>query len=120
MKISFLFGLVVIAVLISHTPSFAQETEQEPEPPGLPEPSPEPEPIPLPEPEPVPEPFPEESESEKIQRLTEENEQLKQQNKNLPKSNVYSKNEKSGLQSQISQLNERIKDLKKLQWNNFV
>ena len=65
---------VIILALISVNPAFSQE----PGPPKIPEPSPEPEPIKLPEPDPIREPFPEESDAEKIQRLTEENEQLKE------------------------------------------
>lgn len=74
-KIGFGLSIIFFASLFS-TLSFSQE----PGPPSLPEPSPEPKPIQLPEPEPVREPFPEESDAEKIQRLTEENENLKDEN----------------------------------------
>ena len=74
MKISLLFGFVVMLLLVSSLQfTLAFETEQEPRPPEIPEPSPEPAPIQLPEPDPVPEPFPGDTESEKIQRLTAEN-----------------------------------------------
>ena len=74
-KIFLGFSLLVVA-LFSINPAFSQE----PGPPKIPEPSPEPEPIKLPEPDPIREPFPEESDAEKIQRLTEENERLKEEN----------------------------------------
>jgi len=84
METSFIFGLVAVLLLVSSLQfTLAFETEQVPRPPEIPTPSPEPEPIQLPDPDPVPEPFPEETESEKIQRLTEENDKLKQQNTNL-------------------------------------
>ncbi len=70
---------------------------QEPEPPKIPEPSPEPKPIKIPEPEPIREPFPEESDTAKIQRLTEENENLRNENFNL--------------QVQIAELNKIIENL---------
>jgi len=82
MKTSFIFGLTVILLLVGSLQfTLAFETEQEPKPPQIPVPSPEPEPIRLPDPDPVPEPFPGDTESEKIQRLTKENDKLKQQNK---------------------------------------
>ena len=84
---------VIILALISVNPAFSQE----PGPPKIPEPSPEPEPIKLPEPDPIREPFPEESDAEKIQRLTEENEQLKE--------------EKLRLKIQVNELNEIIEKL---------
>jgi len=84
---------VIILALISVNPAFSQE----PGPPKIPEPSPEPEPIKLPEPDPIREPFPEESDAEKIQRLTEENEQLKEENLRL--------------KIQVNELNEIIKKL---------
>ncbi len=70
---------------------------QEPEPPKIPEPSPEPKPIQVPDPEPIRQPFPEESDTAKIQRLTEENENLREINFNL--------------QVQIAELNEIIEKL---------
>ena len=84
---------VIIMALISINPAFSQE----PGPPKIPEPSPEPEPIKLPEPDPIREPFPEESDAEKIQRLTEENEQLKEENLRL--------------KIQVNELNEIIEKL---------
>ena len=84
---------VIILALISVNPAFSQE----PGPPKIPEPSPEPEPIKLPEPDPIREPFPEETDAEKIQRLTEENEQLKEENLRL--------------KIQVNELNEIIKKL---------
>ena len=70
---------------------------QEPEPPKIPEPSPEPKPIKLPEPEPIREPFPEESDAEKIQRLTDENVKLKEENLEL--------------KIRINELNEMVEQL---------
>ena len=92
-----IFCLIGIVFSINLIPSFASDSEQEPEPPQIPEPAPEPEPIPISKPPPAPEPFPGETESEKIERLTLENEKLKQENKNQ--------------QSQISDLNKKIKSL---------
>ena len=94
--------------------TFAFETEQEPEPPQIPEPTPEPEPIRTPDPVPVPDPFPGETESEKIQRLTKENNELKQQNINLEVEISTLKNEKSILQAEILELNDTIQNLKEL------
>ena len=91
-KIIFGFSVIILA-LISTNPAFSQE----PGPPKIPEPSPEPEPIKLPEPDPIREPFPEESDAEKIQRLTEENEQLKEENLRL--------------KIQVNELNEIIEKL---------
>ena len=65
--------------MISVIPAYSQE----PGPPKIPEPSPEPQPIPIPEPEPIREPFPEESDTEKIQRLSKENTQLREENLQL-------------------------------------
>ena len=84
---------VIILALISVNPAFSQE----PGPTKIPEPSPEPEPMKLPEPDPIREPFPEESDAEKIQRLTKENEQLKEENLRL--------------KIQINELNEIIEKL---------
>jgi len=70
---------------------------QEPEPPRIPEPSPEPKPIKIPDPEPIREPFPEESDTAKIQRLTEENNKLRDEN--------------FILQVQITELNKIIENL---------
>lgn len=70
---------------------------QEPEPPRIPEPSPEPKPIKIPDPEPIREPFPEESDTAKIQRLTEENIKLRDEN--------------FILQVQITELNKIIENL---------
>lgn len=70
---------IIISGLFYINPAFSQE----PGPPKIPEPSPEPKPIRLPEPEPITDPFPEESDAEKIQRLTDENENLKKENLEL-------------------------------------
>ena len=70
---------IIIGGLFYINPAFSQE----PGPPKIPEPSPEPKPIRLPEPEPITDPFPEESDAEKIQRLTDENENLKKENLEL-------------------------------------
>ena len=78
-----IFCLIGIMFSANYSQSFAIEPEQEPEPPQIPEPAPE--------------PFPGETESEKIERLTIENEKLKEENKNF--------------QSQISDLNKKIKSL---------
>ena len=102
MKPTKLFGIIfcLVGIIFSANliPSFALEPDQEPEPPQIPEPAPEPEPIPISKPPPPPEPFPGETTSEKIERLTLENEKLKQENKNL--------------QSEISELNKKIQSLK--------
>jgi hypothetical protein len=88
------FGLtIIIFSLFFIQPVFSQE----PEPPRIPEPSPEPKPIKIPEPEPIREPFPEESDTAKIQRLTEENTKLREENFNL--------------QVQIIELNNTIENL---------
>lgn len=94
MKKNLIFGCtIVIFSLFFIQPIFAQE----PEPPQIPEPSPEPKPIKIPEPEPIRQPFPEESDAEKIQKLTEENAQLRETNFNL--------------QIQITELNKTIENL---------
>ena len=94
MKKKLFFGLtIIIFSLFSIQPVFSQE----PEPPKIPEPSPEPRPIKIPEPEPIREPFPEESDAEKIQKLTKENAQLREENFNL--------------QVQITELNKIIENL---------
>jgi len=85
--------MIVIFSLFFMPPVFSQE----PEPPKIPEPSPEPKPIKIPDPEPIREPFPEESDTAKIQRLTEENEKLREINFNL--------------QVQIAELNDIIEKL---------
>lgn len=72
--------------------------------PGIPQPSPEPKPIGIPEPKPAPDPFAGESNSEKIKRLTEENNNLK----NTIRSLILEKNK---LELQIVELGEKIKDL---------
>jgi len=83
-KKNIIFSLsFLLSLLLFTQPILAQEIEQEPKPPQIPEPSPTPKPIRSPTPEPIPAPFPEESDSEKIQRLTEENNKLKEQNSNL-------------------------------------
>ena len=77
MNKNLLFGLtIIIFSLFFIEPVFSQE----PEPPRIPEPSPEPKPIKIPDPEPIREPFPEESDTAKIQRLTEENTKLREEN----------------------------------------
>jgi hypothetical protein len=89
-----LFGLtIIIFSLFVIQPVFSQE----PGPPRIPEPSPEPKPIKIPDPEPIREPFPEESDTAKIQRLTEENTKLREQN--------------FILQVQITELNKIIENL---------
>jgi hypothetical protein len=91
-KIIYLFFIVVFSLVLVN-PAYSQE----PGPPKIPEPSPEPEPIPIPEPEPIREPFPEESDTEKIQRLTKENKQLKEENLRL--------------QIQVTELNKMVENL---------
>jgi len=89
-----IFGLtIIIFSLFFIQPVFSQE----PEPPRIPEPSPEPKPIKIPDPEPIREPFPEESDTTKIQRLTEENAMLREENFNL--------------QVHIAELNDIIENL---------
>ena len=114
MKMTVIFGFFVIFLASSLQLTLAFETEQEPEPPQIPEPTPEPEPIRTPDPVPVPDPFPGETESEKIQRLTKENNELKQQNINLEVEISTLKNEKSILQAEILELNDTIQNLKEL------
>jgi len=111
MKKNFVFGMILLASLFFIQNSFAQEVKQEPEPPKLPEPEPEPEPIKLPEPEPIPEPFPKETESEKIQRLTEENHNLKVNNSKLQGQIIDLQKEKSLLETEITKLNGEIEKL---------
>ncbi len=94
MNKNLIFGLtIIIFSLFFIQPVFSQE----PEPPRIPEPSPEPKPIKIPDPEPIREPFPEESDTTKIQRLTEENVMLKEENFNL--------------QVHIAELNDIIENL---------
>ena len=59
-------------------------------------------------------PSPEESDSEKIKRLTQENNNLEQQNKNLQTQISSLNNEKYRLQEEISELNNSIKNLKEV------
>jgi hypothetical protein len=91
-KIIYLFFIVVFSLVLVN-PVYSQE----PGPPKIPEPSPEPQPIPIPEPEPIREPFPEESDTEKIERLTKENTQLKEENLRL--------------QIQVNELNKIVENL---------
>ncbi len=115
MKNSLIFGLIAVFLLVSSLQiTLAFETEQEPIPPNIPEPSPEPTPIQSPEPDPVPKPFPGDTESEKIQRLTAENDKLKQQNTNLQGQISTLKNENSRLQTEILDLNDSIENLKEI------
>ena len=94
MNKNLIFGLtIIIFSLFFIQPVFSQE----PGPPKIPEPSPGPTPIKIPEPEPIREPFPEESDSEKIQKLTEANAQLREENFNL--------------KVQIAELNKIIENL---------
>ncbi len=94
MNKNLIFGLtIIIFSLFFIQPVFSQE----PEPPRIPEPSPEPKPIKIPDPEPIREPFPEESDTTKIQRLTEENAMLREENFNL--------------QVHIAELNDIIENL---------
>ncbi|MBL7018838.1 MAG: hypothetical protein ISR81_08005, partial [Nitrosopumilus sp.] len=84
MKSIFIFTIIALFASVSFLQiTLASETEQEPQPPQIPEPSPSPEPIRMPDPIPAPNPFPEEPDSEKVKRLTEENDKLKQQNSDL-------------------------------------
>lgn len=94
MNKNLIFGLtIIIFSLFFIQPVFSQE----PGPPKIPEPSPGPAPIKIPEPEPIREPFPDESDSEKIQKLTEANTQLREENFNL--------------KMQIAELNKIIENL---------
>ena len=94
MNKNLIFGLtIIIFSLFFIQPVFSQE----PGPPKIPEPSPGPAPIKIPEPEPIREPFPDESDSEKIQKLTEANAQLREENFNL--------------KVQIAELNKIIENL---------
>ena len=94
MNKNLIFGLtIIIFSLFFIQPVFSQE----PGPPKIPEPSPGPTPIKIPEPEPIREPFPDESDSEKIQKLTEANTQLREENFNL--------------KVQIAELNKIIENL---------
>ncbi|MBA4453197.1 MAG: hypothetical protein ACO2Y5_00555 [Nitrosopumilaceae archaeon] len=77
-KIVYLSTIIAFSLILVN-PAYSQE----PGPPKIPEPSPEPQPIPIPEPEPIREPFPEESDTEKIQRLSKENTQLREENLQL-------------------------------------
>jgi hypothetical protein len=88
--------MITIFLIFLINPAFSQE----PGPPKIPEPSPEPKPIKIPDPEPIREPFPEEDASVKIQRLTEENNRLKEQN--------------FSLQKQITELNQIIDNLQSI------
>lgn len=114
MKTILIFSLAAILFVGLFQFTFAFETEQEPKPPQIPSPSPEPEPIKIPNPGPPPNPFPKEIESEKIQRLTRENNNLKQQNINLQGNISTLKNEKLKLQAEISELNGIIQNLEKI------
>jgi hypothetical protein len=115
LKIGIIFSLAVLLFSINFLQfAIAFETEQEPSPPKIPEPIPAPEPIRMPEPEPIQEPFPGENESEKIQRLSVENDKLKQKNNNLQDQILILNNEKSGLQSKILELNDKIENLKEV------
>jgi hypothetical protein len=77
MNKNLIFGFTIIVFsLFFINPVYSQE----PGPPEIPEPSPEPRPIEIPEPEPIRQPFPEESDVQKIQRLTKENTELKEEN----------------------------------------
>ncbi len=117
MKTSLIFGIIALFAFVSFTQiTFAIETEQEPGPPQIPEPSPIPEPIRMPDPapDPAPDPFPHESDSDKVKRLTKENDNLKQQNKNLQNQIFSLNNEKSRLQAEILELNNSIQSLKEI------
>ncbi len=115
MKTSLIFGLTITIFLVSTVQfTLAFETKQEPKPPQIPAPTPEPEPIRTPEPTPIPVPFPRETESEKMQRLTEENNKLKQQNTDLQGQISTLKNEKLRFQAEISELNNTIQSLKEI------
>lgn len=93
----------------------AQNSEyQEPIPPKVPTPQPEPVPIKNPEPSPLPSPFPEETDNEKIQRLTQENNDLRQENTNLKNQITNLQNEKNILTKKIMDLNKIIDDLRQI------
>lgn len=115
MKSVIIFSVMALMLFasISQT-SFATEIQEEPGPPQIPEPEPEPDPIRKSDPEPVPDPFPGETESEKIQRLTAENNNLKQQITNLQGEISTLKSDKLQLQAQISELNASIESLKEI------
>ena len=84
MKKNIIFSLTVLFVSMFSTQLiFAQDIQQEPEPPRIPEPTPTPDPIMPPKTEPISPPFSKETESEKIQRLTEKNNMLKEEHHNL-------------------------------------
>ena len=111
-KTSFIVGFIAVLFSITFLQiSFAIETEQVPNPPQIPAPIPEPEPIQMPKSEPTPNPFPVESESEKIQRLIDENNNLKEENYDLQHKISSLTNEKLELQFKISELNDKINSL---------
>jgi hypothetical protein len=114
-KKNIIYGLILI-ILLSFVTTYvsAQEIEQEPEPPQIPEPSPKPEPIKLPEPEPIPSPFPRETDSEKIRRLIEENDKLKQQNLDFQGQIIDLKQQNAHLETKIIELNDFIKNLNEI------
>ncbi len=115
MKSVLVYGMIILFASVSFLQiTLAIETEQEPEPPQIPEPSPAPEPIRMPDPSPAPDPFPEESDFEKVKRLTQENDKLKQENSNLQSQISALKNDKLRLQAEISELNDSIESLKEI------
>lgn len=106
------FALLVLpAMMLS---SVSQETRQEPSPPELPEPKPEPEPINLPQPEPIPEPFPGETDAERIDRLTKENQKLREENSKLEKQITDLKSQNNRLQETINELNASVEKLREI------
>ncbi len=90
-------SLVPLVIILSLGMACAEgapdDRHAEPGPPAIPQPRPEPKPIPVPTPEPIQDPFPEESDAEKIQRLTQENDDLVSRNIELESENDVLKQE---------------------------
>ena len=102
-----IFTILFLINIIPFLINYAYSVDETPIIPGVPEPEPEPEPIQLPTPKPIPDPFPEESDSAKIERLTQENEILKNKIQDI----TFEKNE---LELEVIELNKRIEDLQKI------
>ena len=109
-----IFLALSIAASLIYIPAVDATETEGPEPPRIPDPLPEPGPIRVPEPEPIPNPFLGETESEKIQRLTEENEKLRQKNMDLQDEIFFLNHDKLQLESKISELNAAIQGLKEI------
>lgn len=77
---------------------------QEPSPPPIPQPEPEPEPIPRKEPKPIEEPFPGLTDAEKLEKLMQENEELKSEIDTLTI-------QKNFLQSKVDEVTKKLEDL---------